>query len=81
MNNITTWHEMVMVFMHKFFSPAKIAELVNHLIGFRQAGGEILEKSWEHFKDYMRVCPHHGIPDKPLMNMFYFRLQVEHKEK
>lgn len=40
-----------------------------------------MAETWELFKKIMHACPHYGLPNKTLLNMFYFGLQVEHKEK
>lgn len=38
-----------------------------------------MSTSWERFKELMRSCPHHGIPDWMLINCFYNGLSAQAK--
>ena len=48
-------------FLTKFFSPAKIAQLVQEINTFRQPEGENLAKAWERFHELLWRCPHHRL--------------------
>ncbi|WRX31367.1 Reverse transcriptase domain - like 10 [Theobroma cacao] len=61
--SITIWEELTQKFLTKFFSPAKTAKLRNDITSFTQFDGESLYEGWERFKELLRRCPHHGLPD------------------
>ncbi|MCH97735.1 hypothetical protein A2U01_0018731, partial [Trifolium medium] len=43
----------------------------NEFTSFRQGEGESLFDAWERFKEMLRQCPHHGIPDCIQIETFY----------
>ncbi|XP_030959070.1 uncharacterized protein LOC115981018 [Quercus lobata] len=53
--SITSWQDMAEKFLAKFFPPAKTAQL----------------RTWERYKDLIRRCPQHGLPDWLQIQMFY----------
>ena len=61
--SITTWEELAQKFLTKFFPMAKTAAIRNALTQFAQQTGESLCESWERYKEMLRKCPHHGMPD------------------
>ena len=58
-DSITSWNDLVQIFLTKFFPPSKIAQLVQEINTFRQFEGENLSKAWERFHELLRRCPHH----------------------
>ena len=60
-NSITSWIDLVQKFLTKFFSPAKIVQLVQEINTFRQLEGENLAEAWEIFHELLRRCPHHRL--------------------
>ncbi|XP_017974466.1 PREDICTED: uncharacterized protein LOC108661548 [Theobroma cacao] len=68
---ITTWEELAQKFLAKFFLLAKIAKLRNDITSFTQFDGESLYEAWERFKELLRRCPHHGLPDWLQVQTFY----------
>ena len=40
--SITTWDQLKQAFLHKYFSPHKIAKFQNEIITFKQSGSEII---------------------------------------
>ena len=58
-------------FMTKFFSLAKIAQLVQEINTFRQIEGENLEEAWERFHELLRKCPHHRLTRWMQVHTFY----------
>ncbi|KAL5545248.1 hypothetical protein UlMin_009032 [Ulmus minor] len=69
--SITTWDELVLKFLSKFFPPAKTAKLRNEITSFTQYDQESLYEAWERFKEMLRKCPHHGIPLWLQVSTFY----------
>ena len=41
------------------------------ITGFTQNEGESLYKTWERFKNFQRRCPHHGLSDWLVIQIFY----------
>jgi len=58
---ISTWEELTKAFLAKFFPPSKTASLRNQITSFTQREDETLYEVWERFKDFLRLCPHHGL--------------------
>ncbi|KAK1379195.1 hypothetical protein POM88_025939 [Heracleum sosnowskyi] len=50
---------------------AKTAAIRNALTQFSQHSGETLCEAWERYKEMLRKCPHHGMPDWMVINCFY----------
>ncbi|XP_021279860.1 uncharacterized protein LOC110413413 [Herrania umbratica] len=69
--SITTWEDLAQKFLAKFFPPAKTAKMRNDITSFIQFDGESLYEAWERFKELLRRCPHHGIPDWLQVQTFY----------
>ena len=69
--SITTWEELTQKFLTKFFPMAKTAAIRNALTQFAQHSGESLCEAWERYKEMLRKCPHHGMPDWMVINYFY----------
>jgi len=51
--SITTWDELIRVFLAKFFPPGKTASLRNQTTSFLQREDESLDQAWERFKDIL----------------------------
>ena len=62
---------MAQKFVAKFFPPAKTARLRHEITSFIQFESESLYDSWERFKDLLRKCPHHGLPEWLPIQTFY----------
>ena len=60
-DSITSWNDLVLTFLKKFFPPAKIAQLVQEINTFRQFEGENLAEAWDKFHELLRRCPHHRL--------------------
>ncbi|KAK1402848.1 hypothetical protein POM88_002453 [Heracleum sosnowskyi] len=69
--SITTWEDLAQKFLTKFFPMAKTAAIRNALTQFAQHSGETLCEAWECYKEMLRKCPHHGMPDWMVINCFY----------
>nr|GFB65492.1 reverse transcriptase domain-containing protein [Tanacetum cinerariifolium] len=59
-NSILTWDDLVNKFVNHFFPPSKITHLKNEISHFTQRFEETFSEAWEHFKDFLRACPHHS---------------------
>jgi len=55
----------------RFFPPSKTAKLRDQITWFNQKDGESLYDAWEHFKEMLRFCPHHGLEKWLLVHTFY----------
>jgi len=51
--SISTWEELTMAFLAKFFPPSKTVSLRNHITSFTQREDETLYEVWEQFKDLL----------------------------
>ncbi|XP_040996048.1 uncharacterized protein LOC121242223 [Juglans microcarpa x Juglans regia] len=71
LGSITSWQDMTEKFLAKFFPHAKIAQLRSEIGQFKQNDLESLYESWERYKDLIRRCPQHGLPDWLQVQMFY----------
>ncbi|XP_041011488.1 uncharacterized protein LOC121255284 [Juglans microcarpa x Juglans regia] len=58
-------------FLVKFFPPAKTAQLRNEIGQFKQNNFESLYEAWDRYKDLIRCCPQHVLPDWLQVQMFY----------
>ncbi|XP_024030839.1 uncharacterized protein LOC112094384 [Morus notabilis] len=68
---ITTWDALAQKFLAKFFPPAKTAKMRNAITTFTQHDMESLYEAWERYKEMLRKCPHHGLPDWLQVHTFY----------
>ena len=55
----------------RFFPPSKTAKLRDQITWFNQKDGESLYDAWEHFKEMLRLCPHHGLEKWLIVHTFY----------
>nr|GEV10260.1 reverse transcriptase domain-containing protein [Tanacetum cinerariifolium] len=68
---ILTWEDLVSKFINQFLSPSKTTYLQNEIINFLQKPNETFNEAWEHFKNLLRQCPHHGFLELHQLDMFY----------
>nr|GFA91222.1 hypothetical protein [Tanacetum cinerariifolium] len=69
--SILTWEDLVSKFINQFFSPSKTAYLRNEITNFLQKSNETFNEAWEHFKDLLHQCPHHGFSELHQLDTFY----------
>ncbi|GKE39197.1 reverse transcriptase domain-containing protein, partial [Tanacetum coccineum] len=69
--SILTWEDLVSKFINQFFPPSKTTNLRNEITNFRQKFKETFSKAWDHFKDFLRACPHHGFMELHQLDTFY----------
>nr|GEY88992.1 reverse transcriptase domain-containing protein [Tanacetum cinerariifolium] len=69
--SIATWEDLVSKFINQFFPPSKTINLRNEITNFQQRFDESFYEAWEHFKDLLRACPHHGFTKLHQLDTFY----------
>nr|GEX15838.1 reverse transcriptase domain-containing protein [Tanacetum cinerariifolium] len=69
--SILTWEDLVSKFINQFFPPSKTTYLRNEITNFLQKPNETFNEAWEHFKDSLRKCPHHGFSELHQLDTFY----------
>nr|GEY11264.1 hypothetical protein [Tanacetum cinerariifolium] len=69
--SILTWEDLVSKFINQFFPPSKTTYLRNEITNFLQKPNEKFNEAWEHFKDLLRQCPHHGFSELHQLDTFY----------
>ncbi|GJY32087.1 reverse transcriptase domain-containing protein, partial [Tanacetum coccineum] len=70
-HSIHTWEDLVSKFVNHFFHPSKTTNLKNDITNFQQRFDESFGKAWDHFKDLLRKCPHHGFSELHQIDTFY----------
>nr|GEX83372.1 hypothetical protein [Tanacetum cinerariifolium] len=69
--SILMWEDLVSKFINQFFPPSKTTYLRNKITNFLQKPNETFNEAWEHFKDLLRQCPHHGFSELHQLDTFY----------
>ena len=77
--SITTWDQLKQAFLHKYFPPHKTTKFRNEITTFKQNGSETIYSAWERFKELQRQCPHHGLPEWMIPQIFYNGLTDENR--
>nr|GEZ56707.1 hypothetical protein [Tanacetum cinerariifolium] len=70
-HSILTWEDLGSKFINQFFPPSKTTYLRNEIINFLQKPNETFNEAWEHFKNLLRQCPHHGLSELHQLDTFY----------
>ena len=70
-DSITTWNQLAETFLEFYFPPSKTAKLRNDITSFTQHDNEPLHEAWIRFKDLLRRCPHHQMPNWLQVSTFY----------
>ncbi|KAK4257708.1 hypothetical protein QN277_007265 [Acacia crassicarpa] len=72
--SIRTWKDMANQFLLKYYSLEKTKKATSEIFNFSQGVDEPLHEAWGRFKDLLKRCPHHGLPDLVISESFYFGL-------
>ncbi|XP_073153095.1 uncharacterized protein [Henckelia pumila] len=72
--SIITWEDLAKAFLTKYFPPSKSMKLRTDIIMFAEGEQESLYEAWERYKDMLRQCPHHQLPDWIVVQAFYYGL-------
>nr|GEY11377.1 reverse transcriptase domain-containing protein [Tanacetum cinerariifolium] len=78
--SILTWEDLVSKFINQFFPPSKTTYLRNEITNFLQKSNETFNEAWEHFKDLLRQCPHHGFSKLHQLDTFYNALNANDQD-
>nr|GEV18222.1 reverse transcriptase domain-containing protein [Tanacetum cinerariifolium] len=79
-NSILTWDDLVNKFVNQFFPPSKTTHLKNEISHFTQRLEETFREAWEHFKEMLRACPHHGFSKLTQIDTFYNGLNEQDQD-
>jgi hypothetical protein len=67
---ITTWTELEIKFLDKYFPIHKFLERRAEITGFEQGDAESLHDAWERFQLCLKKCPKHGLDSHQQMQHF-----------
>nr|GFB50885.1 reverse transcriptase domain-containing protein [Tanacetum cinerariifolium]GFB50955.1 reverse transcriptase domain-containing protein [Tanacetum cinerariifolium] len=79
-NSILTWDDLVNKFVNQFFPPSKTTHLKNEISRFTQRFDETFGEAWDHFKEMLRACPHHGFLELTQTDTFYSGLTEQDQD-
>ena len=67
----TTWTEMEEKFPGKYYSVGKTTSVRKAMRDFTEGPSETFHEAWERLRDLTRECPHHGVSNYELTQIFY----------
>ncbi|CAA7400640.1 unnamed protein product [Spirodela intermedia] len=67
----TSWTEMEEEFLRKYYSVGKTTSVRKAMREFTQGPSEMFHEAWERLRDLTRECPHHGVSNHELTQIFY----------
>ena len=67
----TSWTEMEEEFLRKYYSVGKTTSVRKAIREFTQGPCETFHEAWERLRDLTRECPHHGVSNHELTQIFY----------
>ncbi|CAM8925926.1 unnamed protein product [Rhodiola kirilowii] len=70
-DSFTTWEELAVAFLNKYFPHSKMAYYRSQITNFAQMDGETLYEAWERYKEYQRPCSHQNLDDLLVFHTFY----------
>lgn len=73
--SISTWEELISKFSAKYFQPARDSKLRGDITTFVQFDNELIHNAWERYKEVLRECQNHGLPDWLKIDIFYKHLK------
>nr|GEU59623.1 hypothetical protein [Tanacetum cinerariifolium] len=62
---------LISKFINEFFPPSRTTNLRNEISNFQQRFDESFHEAWDHYKDLLRACPHHGFTELHQHDTFY----------
>ena len=75
----TSWTEMEEEFLRKYYSVGKTTSVRKAIREFTQGTSETFHEAWEQLRDVNRECPHHGVSNHELTQIFYEGLGPQDK--
>nr|GEY32412.1 DNA-directed DNA polymerase [Tanacetum cinerariifolium] len=79
-NSILTWDDLVNKFVNQFFPSSKTTHLKNEISRFTQRFEETFGEAWDHFKEMLRACSHHGFSELTQIDTFYNGLNEQNQD-
>nr|GEX92638.1 reverse transcriptase domain-containing protein [Tanacetum cinerariifolium] len=79
-NSITTFEQMDIMFLGKYFLPSMVTKLRNEITNFRQCLDESLFEAWERYKLSIDRCPNHNMLPVTQIDTFYNGLTLKHRD-
>ena len=73
----TSWTEMEEEFLRKYYSVGETTSIQKAIREFTQGSSETFHEAWERLRDLTRECPHHGVSNHELTQIFYDGLGPE----
>ena len=73
----TTWTEMEEEFLWKYYSVGKTTSVRKAIHEFTQGLSETFHEVWKTLRDLTRECPHHGVSNHELAQIFYDGLGLQ----
>ena len=73
----TSWIDMEEEFLRKYYSIGKTTSVRKAIREFTQGSSETFHEAWERLRDLMRECPHHGVSNHKLTQIFYDGLGLQ----
>ncbi|CAM8962712.1 unnamed protein product [Rhodiola kirilowii] len=70
-DSFTTWEELAIAFLNKYFPPSRTAYYRSQITNFAQMDGETLYEACERYKEYQRLCPYHNLDKLLVFHTFY----------
>ena len=67
----TSWTEMEEEFLRKYYSVGKTTSVRKAIREFTQGTSETFREAWERLRDLTKECPHHGVSNHELTQIFY----------
>ena len=67
----TSWTEIEEEFLRKYYSIGKTTSVRKAMCEFTQGPSETFHEAWERLRDLTRECPHHGVSNHELTQIFY----------
>ncbi|GKB81647.1 hypothetical protein Tco_0948542 [Tanacetum coccineum] len=76
---ITTWEDIKIKFLSKYFPPARTAKKMKEINNFQQKLDETIYQAWERFKELLK-CPQHYLTKMHEVILFYNGLDVQTRQ-
>ncbi|CAA7388497.1 unnamed protein product [Spirodela intermedia] len=68
--DLNSWGEMETTFLKKLYYVGRTNAVKKAIRDFNQGPWESFYKAWERMKEYTKQCPHHGIQNWQLVQIF-----------
>ena len=79
--SIHSWFQLQEAFLSQFFPPSKAAKVRDSIVNFKHQSGDAFYKTWERFKEVVMSCPHYGLEQWFLVDVFYRGLSSGQRQR